>query len=105
MKKVILIAALTLMGLPSCRDYITPDCERNRTFQLEVTNGSNDTYAIYANNKFQTNIAGKKKVLLTLPAGFIKINAVQVNGYVLYPTEKYWEATVTECDNLYLVVP
>lgn len=104
MKKLFWIAiAIIFIGCE--KDGAKLECEINNTFLFELTNGSNDTYAIYVNNIYQTDIKGKKKQTLTLPAGFIKITVKQKDGYLLYPTVKDYEYTLNSCERYYLVFP
>ena len=80
-------------------------CEENNTFSLELTNGASNPYDIYVNNRFRQTIAGKEKSTIAIPAGFAKIRVEQKSGYILYPTVKEYEWTISACENYYLVFP
>ncbi len=106
MKKTILISFLAVIILASCaKEEVKPDCELRKYFNLEITNGSNDTYMVYINNNYINDISGKKKQNYTVPAGFAEIYVKQKDGYVLFATEKTYENTANACDNKYLIIP
>ena len=104
MIKKIIASVFIVFVLFACEEEKRP-CEKNNTFNLELTNGSSDPYNVYVNNKFILVVAGKKKETIAAPAGFAKITVEQKSGYILYPTVKEYESTISACESHYLVFP
>jgi hypothetical protein len=105
MEKIIFYSSFILFFLACENNVPKPACELNNTFSLECTNGSNDTYAVYVNNVYKVDIRAKNKRTIDVPAGFAKIEVVQKDGYILYPTKKTYENTASACDIRYMVFP
>lgn len=106
MRKTILIGLLAVVILAGCEKEDTrPDCEKKGYYNLEITNGSNDTYMIHINNKYINDVKGKQKKNYIVPKGFTKVYVKQKDGYILFATEKTYERTGKVCENLYLIIP
>jgi hypothetical protein len=82
-------------------------CEKNKTGFLVVTNTSNNPYDIYVNEKFKIRVAGKGKTEpFEIPENNnLKLYTRQVDGYMLYPTEKTSFIQVESCKNYTWTVP
>lgn len=82
-------------------------CEKNKTGFLVITNTSNNPYDIYANDKLIIRVAGKgKSEPIEVPEkDKLKLYARQVDGYLMYPTEKTSYINVESCKNYTWTVP
>ncbi len=81
MKKLLLLLSLTLfIGCENLSNKT--ECEENNTCTVEFTNGSNEIYEIYVNNKGRGIISGKEKVKKTIPAGFNKITLIPYSSMI-----------------------
>ncbi|MGC3977042.1 MAG: hypothetical protein QM751_01665 [Paludibacteraceae bacterium] len=103
-KTIFILLVLTALSCSKsrCRNEVAKE---NNTYSLRFTNGSANTYKIYINNVYKFDIAGKKEYTANCPAGYTKITCTQKDGYILYPTEKTYEANVQACGSYYLVFP
>jgi uncharacterized protein YcnI len=78
-------------------------CEK--TFQIEFTNGSSDTYELYINDVYQQDVEGKQKVTYNIPEGYWSAKVVQKTGYILFPTVKDYSGTYKAGESYYIVFP
>jgi hypothetical protein len=84
MKKVLLIAVL-ITSLLSC----SKEKENPPTGQLTFINNSNNPYKVFVNDQVVISMQpGKTTQSVYYKAGEVNIKVLQLEGYVLYPTEK-----------------
>ncbi len=102
MKKLIicLFAVILFVG---CTTTTTPTCEQDHTFSMEFTNGSNDPYDLYINDKFQQIVNAKSKVTYDIPAGYWSAEVVQRSGYTVLQIDNTFSNTYQSCTNYYIV--
>jgi hypothetical protein len=101
--KNLLISLFVVFITMSCAQSSVPACEQDNTFSMEFTNGTNDPYDLYINDKYQQIVSAKSKVTYTIPAGYWSAEVVQRSGYTLYQTDKTYSNTYQSCTNYYIV--
>jgi len=92
--------------MAASRSNLKP-CEKNKTGFLVVTNTSINPYDIYVNDKLVIRVSGNgKSEPIEIPENKnLKFYSRQVDGYLLYPTEKTSFVTVESCKNYTWTVP
>ena len=81
------------------------DCERNHYGWVNVTCTSSNPYKIYVNNEYRGTISGKSTMEVKVPSGSQSFYALQVSGYILYPTEVRKTFSVSDCRELTWSIP
>jgi len=101
--KKLLICLFVVFTFIGCTTTSTPTCEQDYTFRMEFTNGSNDPYDLYINDKFQQIMGAKSKVTYDIPAGYWSAEVVQRSGYTTYQIDNVYSNTYESCTEYYIV--
>ncbi|MEI6555484.1 MAG: hypothetical protein WCL70_07845 [Paludibacter sp.] len=94
MKKLLIIGLLAVL-FTACQ----------KTFNLDITNGSSDTYSLYVNDVYQQDVNGKEKVVYSIPEGYWSVRVVQKTGFFLIATDQTYSGTCAAGENKYIVFP
>lgn len=110
MKKyiLILIAFAGISVLSSCKkDDVKPDCEVNKYATVTISNNSSNPYKIYIGNVFKVELKGGSisRAIKVNEGNNIKFYAVQMSGYILYPTEKTSYFNIVSCSDYSWQIP
>lgn len=98
MKKVIKVAVL-LLSFAFVLNSCTKDNDSGpNTGTLIIYNNSDNPYKLYVNGTFLKNQNGNSNVTLKKNPGIYTIRAVQISGYVLYPTDVSRSVSVIKDD-------
>ena len=82
------------------------DCEKYDYGYVDFTNNSDNSYSIYIDDSYIFTLSGGYvKDDYHLDSGYHKIEVIQQEGYLLYPTTKEYTFTVTKCGNKYISFP
>lgn len=115
MKKTIYtLLSLMLLSVTSCKkdgdnnnnNQLDP-CEEQNFGWISVSNTSSNPYGFYVNSQFVANIQGNSFLNdHQLSAGNnVQLYAVQLSGYILWPTEVNTTLNVVECSDYSWVIP
>ena len=102
MNKVLICLFVVFLAI-GCTTTSTPTCEQDHTFSMEFTNGSNDSYDLYINGKFQQVMGAKSKEIYDIPAGYWSAEVIQSSGYTGDPYYNNYSGTYESCTNYYIV--
>lgn len=96
--------------LSSCgedEDNTQPDCEKNQYGTVVVSNTSSNPYDFYIDNVFQIRINGGSitQEIQINEGNSRELYAIQVSGFVLYPTEKTTNLNVVRCTDYSWQIP
>jgi len=97
-----LFLALFVLSALGCEKEENPDC---LTGFVRFTNNSSNPYELYINNQYETQIRGNSSMNLSLDQGSYQVKAVQVSGYLIYPTVKTATINVFGCQEGQWVFP
>lgn len=75
-------------------------CSKDDTGTVRFTNNSTDTYRLFINGESKGEFGSREWKNFYLDAGFYTLKAEQVNGFILFPTVKNGQITVSSGDNL-----
>ncbi len=83
-----------------------PDCEKNNTAILQVSNSFDNPYDLYIDKKHLGVINGGAALSnIKVPSDRVfEIKAIQKSGYVIYPTIVEGETNVKSCSNSSFVI-
>lgn len=106
--KLSTIFSTLLLLIASCgKDTYQPACETNKTGTITISNSSSNPYNIYIDGVYQIQLSGgsvSKKLTITEGNGR-QLYAVQVSGYLLYPTERQSTFNVLSCTDYSWQIP
>jgi hypothetical protein len=102
MKKFLSLLLLSIV-LFSCKKESNPVAKC--TGGIQLFNNSDYPYQISVNGKAVMNLDGKKSTVITEESGYYTVRVLQVNGYVLYPTDKTYSGNVICNNNLVISFP
>jgi len=110
MKTKLLGVVLFALSVIGCQDdsVLSPKepCERDQTGTLKVNNTSSNPYDIYIDGEYVKRVPGKSNVgEIPIKQGSRKLRAIQVSGYILYPTEVTADGTVATCKETFWQIP
>lgn len=104
----ILSLLLVSIFLFACEKVETlPDCEKNKTGTMTVSNNSTNPYDLYIDNVLTARLAGgtiSSKFTVAEGNGR-KFYVKQVSGFVLFPTEKTQTFNVVSCSDYNWQIP
>ncbi len=72
---------------------------------IDFINTSTNPYYIYIGGVYKNTIAGKTYILYSISAGSYSCEVKQQSGYVLYPTDETFTATVTTGNTFTITFP
>lgn len=113
MKKIIilLLAVICIATINSCKKEDPtpdkPDCEVNKYGTITVSNSSSNPYKIFIDSIFIVEISGgsiSSKIEIK-EGNNRQLNAVQVSGYLFYPTEKIKYLNIISCSDYSWQIP
>jgi len=102
MKKLLICLSIIFLAM-GCVQTSLPTCEQNDTFSMEFTNGTNDPYDLYINDKFQQIVSAKSRVTYDIPAGYWSAEVVQRSGYNLNQIDKFYSDTYQSCTDYAII--
>jgi hypothetical protein len=84
-----------------------PECEKNKTGTITVSNNSTNPYDFYIDGAFQERLSGGtiSKKFTVSEGNNRKVYVKQVSGFILYPTEKNSTFNVVSCSDYTWQVP
>ncbi|MDZ4847027.1 MAG: hypothetical protein SH857_15955 [Chitinophagales bacterium] len=88
-----------------CETDNRPACQQNNTGTVDFDSYSDNPYSCYINNVYAGQVGSYGNKLVTSTAGFKNLRVLQVNGYVLYPSEFTGTATLSQCGILTFKFP
>lgn len=104
---IISLFAATMLSACQKNEETKPECERNKTGTITISNSSSNPYDIYIDDKFQIRLDGNhiSSGILIQEGNDRKLYAQQVSGYVLYPTKRTDYFNVLRCSNYSWQIP
>jgi hypothetical protein len=76
-----------------------PDCEKNDWGTVEIDSYLADPYKVYIDGMFKGRVVAYGLAdFSNVSSGSRTIKLVQESGYILYPTEYTYSATVSDCN-------
>lgn len=84
-----------------------PDCEKNKTGTMTVSNNSVNPYDLFIDGVLQERLAGNtiSNKFTVAEGNGRKFYVKQVSGYILFPTEKTSTFNVVSCSNYTWQIP
>ena len=84
-----------------------PDCEVNKYGTITISNSSSNPYDIYIDGVYSTRLSGRAiSTKIKINEGNTRVlYAIQVSGYILYPTEKTTIFNVLSCSDYSWQIP
>ncbi|NOY50458.1 MAG: hypothetical protein GXO88_07850 [Chlorobi bacterium] len=108
MKRVLFLIPLLVLFISSCSKQAAEkrECERENIGYVTITNTSKNPYDISIDGVYKFQLAGNTfKEDIKESAGFHDYKAVQVSGYILYPTVKKTTFSTWICKKSSWVIP
>jgi len=107
MRKVILVLVAMVLLFACKKEEPKEDCEIYKYGTITISNSSTNPYDIYIDDVLKGRLEGGKiteKVKIN-EGNSRKLYAVQVSGYLLYPTEKTTYFNVISCNDYSWQIP
>jgi len=105
MKRTILLAVLftSVIFMSGCKE----ECEKSGMASITISNTSNNPYDFYINNSFIERINGNSisKDIAISEGNNQQLYAVQVSGYIFFPTEVFDNLNVIACSEYSWQIP
>ena len=105
MKKSLFIIVIALLTFSCKEEKVTTNCERDNTFEVKLTNETDEPYKVFINEKYIGSILAKRENTYNVPAGTYKISVKQAAEYILYPKLYEWTGTHSACEQDFLTIP
>jgi len=110
--KSILLLLTIFVTFTSCKTEGTifdtrPDCEVNRYGTITISNSSSNPYDIYIDGAYNMRLSGgsiSTKIRIS-EGNNRKMYAIQVSGYIFYPTDKTTYFNVISCSDYSWQIP
>lgn len=106
---VLNIFFLGLFVMLSCekKEESKPECEKNKSGTITISNSSSNPYDIYIDDKFQIRLDGNhiSSEILIQKGNDRKLYAERVSGYTLYPTKRTEYSNVVRCSDYSWQIP
>jgi hypothetical protein len=98
---------LFLLIVSCAKENNQPSCEVYKTGTITISNSSSNPYKIYIDGVFQIQLSGGSisQELEINEGNGRELYAVQVSGYLFYPTEKQTTLNVVRCSSYNWQIP
>ena len=99
----IILALSCILIISSCKKE---DCEKNKYGTVSISNSSVNPYDIYVDGVYKMQISGRTISELKVDQGDNReLYAIQVSGYLFFPTEVYKIMNVNDLLRLFMANP
>lgn len=103
--KILLATLLILPMLQSCQKEEA--CENSKIGTITISNNSSNPYDVYVDGSFETRLSGNTiSQEISIKEGNNRmLYAIQVSGFLIYPTERNKELNIVRCSNYSWQIP